>query len=106
MRHILTLTLLTTVLGCNKSGAESTPPEAATSVEPASVTATEPDREKLVTHTRAHLELPADRAKILEACADTPEFSEGEKQWISEHLPEGDYTTPEDVLAALGIPAE
>ena len=46
---------------------------------------------------------PASRADVLAACASTPEFSDAEKQWASENLPEGTYESAEQAIAALGI---
>jgi hypothetical protein len=85
------------------TGAEVVPgSEAATPAEtPADVTATQPDAQKLKAHADAHITYPATRAQILEACAKTPEFTEGEKKWIADTLPEGTYNSADDVLKAL-----
>ena len=80
------------------TGAEAVPAEGAA---PAEVTATQPDAEKLKAHANSHITYPATRAQILEACAKTTEFTEGEKKWIADTLPEGTYNSSEDVLKAL-----
>jgi hypothetical protein len=67
----------------------------------ATVMAVQPDLNKLKSHAADHIKYPATRAEIVAACAQTPEFSPGEKKWISENLPEGTYSSPDDVLRAL-----
>jgi len=42
------------------------------------------------------------RARVLATCADTPECTAQEKQWISDHLPEGTCNSDAELLAALG----
>ncbi|HVO30721.1 MAG TPA: hypothetical protein VMV18_08290 [bacterium] len=61
------------------------------------------DREKAMTHLKNHVDYPADRAKILAACADTEEFTKEQKDWFAKHLPEGTYASADDVAKALGI---
>jgi hypothetical protein len=73
------------------------PPAASTSDE----APTKPDDAKLTTHLKDHVKYPASRAELLAACAETPEFTGGEKQWIADHLPEGTYGSADDVLKAL-----
>jgi hypothetical protein len=65
--------------------------------------ATKPDRAALITHFKEHVKYPTGRAEILKACADTPEFTAGEKKWIEANLPEGTYNSADDVIAAVKI---
>ncbi|MDH5671601.1 MAG: hypothetical protein OEZ06_05590 [Myxococcales bacterium] len=88
------------------SGGEMPVAEEPAAEEPAGeepVAATQPDMDKLTAHVNEHLKLPASRDEIVAACAQTEEFSEGEKQWIAEKLPEGNYETVDSVKAALGL---
>ena len=62
-----------------------------------------PDKAKARAHLERHVEYPADRAKILAACAETPEFTNTEKRWFEQHLPEGNYASAADVIAALAL---
>jgi len=63
----------------------------------------QPDREKFVTHANDHLSYPASRAQVLEACANTPEFTEEEKTWVADNLPEGDYDSADSVIEGVGL---
>lgn len=69
----------------------------------AAVTAIQPDVTKFKAHAADHIKYPASRAEIIAACAQTPEFSAGEKKWIEQNLPEGTYNSPDDVLRALKL---
>jgi hypothetical protein len=64
---------------------------------------TKPDAAKAKTHLADHVKYPATRADILAACADTPEFTTAEKEWISNKLPEGDYKTADEAVRALHL---
>ncbi len=66
-------------------------------------TAQQPDLAKARAHLEQHVEYPADRAKILAACAQTPEFTEAEKRWFEKNLPEGNYQSAADAIAALKL---
>jgi hypothetical protein len=88
------------------SGAAAAPPAApgAAGATPAgSPAATAPDAAKTRQHLQAHVKYPASREQVLAACADTPEFSAGEKQWLASHLPAGNYASAAAVIAALKI---
>jgi hypothetical protein len=93
-------------LGALAACAESTPPPA--SVTPAAssagpAVASKPDRAALITHFKEHVKYPVGRAEILKACADTPEFTAGEKKWIDANLPEGSYKSADEVIAAVKL---
>ena len=63
--------------------------------------AKKPDMKKVATHLREHVKYPATRQEILDACAQTTEFTEAEKAWAAQHLPEGTYASADDVLKVL-----
>jgi hypothetical protein len=106
-------------MGCSKSEepAAAAAPESTTGTETGSATpmpaqgaendatvmAVQPDLTKLKAHANDHIKYPATRAEILAACAQTPEFSAGEKKWIGENLPEGTYNSSDDVIKALKL---
>ena len=97
----LILTLSLTLGACAaQSGARQAKPESA-GVEAAE--SSMPDRDRFATHARDHIEYPASREVVLEACADTDEFTEAEKQWVADHLAEGTYSDADQLLTALGI---
>lgn len=82
----------------------STPPPQACSAENVCAeTGTKPDVTKTKSHLAEHVKYPAKRADILAACAETPEFTSGEKQWLSDNVPEGDYASADQVVRALRL---
>src|SRR6266536_1291954 len=92
------------VLGCILSigcAWSASPPAASPPAQ--AVAAVKPAREQTVLHLQGHVEYPATRAKLLAACADTPEFSEAEKKWFAENLPEGNYASADEVMKALQL---
>jgi hypothetical protein len=64
---------------------------------------TKPDIAKTRAHLAQHVNYPASRAEILAACAQTPEFTAAEKQWLTDNLPEGKYASADDVGRALKL---
>jgi hypothetical protein len=87
-------------------GAAAASPQArsAAAAAPAgSPAASAPDAAKTRHHLQAHVKYPASREQVLAACADTPEFSAGEQQWLAAHLPAGNYSSAAAVIAALKI---
>ena len=91
------------MVGC---GGNTTPANASSDEATGSetgVVAIRPNTRKLETHIAEHLKLPATRQQVLEACAEIPEFSAAEQQWLSNRLPEGNYATTADVSRALGL---
>jgi len=87
------------------SGCSSSPPPnaCAPSADTCTEAATKPDVTKTKAHLADHVKYPAKRADILAACADTPEFTSAEKQWLADNLPEGDYKDANDVVRALKL---
>jgi len=62
-----------------------------------------PDTAKSKLHFREHVSYPADRTQILAACAKTKEFSDAERKWFILNLPEGEYSTADEVITALRL---
>jgi len=50
-----------------------------------------------------HQEYPATKKELVEACNALSDFSEEDKQWFEQHLPEGTYNSAEEVMQALGV---
>jgi hypothetical protein len=97
-QSILNLFTILFALGC----ASSPPPEANTGSASAE-TATKPDVALAKKHLELHVKYPASRSEILAACADTPEFNQGEKRWLSANLPEGTFQSADQVILALKL---
>jgi hypothetical protein len=85
--------------GCATNAASTAPTGAAQPV------AVKPDAAKARAHLEEHVTYPATRSQVLEACASTKEFSETEKQWFADNLPEGQYASARDVVSALKLDA-
>ena len=88
--------------------ASSPPPEAATAAAPEATAspaeaAAKPDADATKKHLAEHVTYPATREQILAACANTPEFTAGEKRWLSDNLPEGTYESTDKVAGALEL---
>jgi hypothetical protein len=75
----------------------------ASAAAPAAETAAvKPDMKKLSQHLKEHPQkYPATRADLLAACDSLTDFSAGEKRWYADHLPEGTYKSPAEVLKAI-----
>lgn len=55
-----------------------------------------------ITHLREHQEYPATRGELVATCNELADFSEEDKKWFMENLPEGTYNSADEVIAALG----
>ncbi len=90
-------------LGCGGStpGAASPSDSAASAGAANSVAPTKPERNKIVAHLKDHVKYPISRADLLNACADSSEFTAGEKRWFETNLPAGPFKSADDAIAAL-----
>lgn len=61
------------------------------------------DTKNAMMHLREHQKYPATKADLVTACYELKDFSPADKKWFAEHLPEGTYHTPEEVMQALGM---
>jgi hypothetical protein len=103
MKHIVYAVVFAGLAASSCAG--SPPPEASSaSAAPTTEGAPQaPDEAKARAHLEKHVQYPADRATILAACADTPEFSAGEKRWFEQHLPDRTYASAAEAIAAVGL---
>lgn len=53
-------------------------------------------------HFRKHQAYPATKNELVAECNNLSDFSENDKMWFSEQLPEGTYNSAADVAKALG----
>jgi hypothetical protein len=93
---ILCLSLLCCA-GCASSATPSSDPLGRQSA------AQRPNPASARSHLEKHVNYPASRAQILAACAHTKEFSDAEKQWFAESLPEGTYRSARHAAEALHL---
>jgi len=61
------------------------------------------DVKNAIKHLREHQKYPATREDLVAECDGLSDFSEEDKKWFEEHLPEGTYKSAEEVMVALGI---
>ncbi|HBL51653.1 MAG: hypothetical protein A3D24_03975 [Candidatus Blackburnbacteria bacterium RIFCSPHIGHO2_02_FULL_39_13] len=61
------------------------------------------DRENAVKHLREHQNYPATRDELVAECNNLSDFSEKDKRWFSENLPEGIYNSADEVISALDL---
>jgi hypothetical protein len=52
-------------------------------------------------HLRDHQKCPATREELLASCNNLVDFSDGEKRWFADHLPDWTYKSAATVLKAL-----
>lgn len=98
MKLLTQLVVCLSLAACASSTAQPTKTASDTSAS-----AARPDSAKSAKHFRDHVKYPASRAEILAACADTPEFSGGEKKWLADNLPEKSYASADEVIGALHL---
>ena len=61
------------------------------------------DKKAVMMHLREHPTYPATRAELIEACNELSDFSDSDKQWFMDNLPEGTYKSAEEVTKAIGM---
>lgn len=83
--------------------AQTPPPAASSPKEATQSAAAKPDLAAAKLHLEQHVKYPASRKEILAACADTPEFTAGQKLWFEQNLPEGNYASAGAVMTALKL---
>lgn len=103
MKPMYALAVGTLIIGCSSTPAPRASNTVAATPASSGHGTVEPDRAKAVGHFKEHVKYPASRSDILAACAQTPEFSGAEKDWMAQHLPEGTYKSPDEVIAALRL---
>ena len=102
MKTILTIAVCLSLAAC--AAAPPPPPSAPTAPSaPSQAQAAKPDLASTKLHLEQHVKYPASRKEILAACADTPEFTAGQKLWFDQNLPEGKYKSAGEVMAALKL---
>jgi hypothetical protein len=59
-----------------------------------------------ITYLHDQQEFPATQDELVEACNAFEDISDADKDWFIDTLPEGVYTSPEDVIQSLDLPDE
>lgn len=50
-----------------------------------------------------HLRYPSTKSDIVAACAGMAEMPKTDKEWIAQNLPDGTYSTADEVIRALKL---
>lgn len=61
------------------------------------------DIKNMIDHLKSHQSYPATKDELVEECNELSDFSEADKKWFKETLPEGKYDSPDKVVEALGV---
>ena len=61
------------------------------------------DKTNVISHLKSHATYPATKAELVAHCNGLSDFSEEDKKEFSKKLPEGSYSSAEDVVKALGL---
>ncbi len=61
------------------------------------------DKNNAVKHLREHATYPATKAELVAHCNNLSDFSEADKKEFAGKLPEGTYSSADEVIKALGL---
>jgi len=61
------------------------------------------DKKNAIDHLKSHQKYPATKEELVKECNDLSDFSEVDKKWFMENLPEGTYESAEQVINVLGL---
>lgn len=60
------------------------------------------NRKEMMEHIKNDVDYPASKQDLVSACDGMSDVPEGDKKFFSEKLPDRTFSTPEEVLSALG----
>lgn len=62
------------------------------------------NKDEAIKHLKGHQKYPATRDELLKECDNLSDFSDKDKEWFTNHLPEGKekYESADDVMQTLG----
>lgn len=61
------------------------------------------DTKNVIAHLRKHQNYPATKSELVAECNRLSDFSDADKKWFIENLPEGTYNSADEVIATLGL---
>ena len=61
------------------------------------------DTKNAINHLSQHQKYPATKSELVAECNRLSDFSEADKKWFMENLPEGTYNSADEVIATLGL---
>ena len=56
-----------------------------------------------IDHLKTHQNYPATKAELVAECGNLSDFSEEDKKEFGEKLPEGTYSSADEVITAIGL---
>ena len=101
MKHLLSILVVVSFCLAACGGSTQTAPTTPSAASQGE--AVKPETGAARSHLEKHVTYPATRSAILAACANTPEFSAGEKRWFEQKLPDREYKSAAEAIAALGL---
>lgn len=54
-------------------------------------------------HLKTHQSYPATKEELVAECNRLSDFSDEDKKWFTDHLPDRTYNSADEVMSALGI---
>ena len=61
------------------------------------------DTKGVIKHLREHQEYPATKEEMVEECDGLSDFSDEDKEWFTDNLPDGTYNSADEVIKALKL---
>lgn len=61
------------------------------------------DPQNAIKHLQQHQSYPATKEELVKECNSLSDFSDADKRWFSETLPEGTYNSADEVIEVLGL---
>ncbi|OGM23343.1 hypothetical protein A2961_01775 [Candidatus Woesebacteria bacterium RIFCSPLOWO2_01_FULL_39_21] len=61
------------------------------------------DKKNAIDHLKSHQKYPATKEEMVKECNELSDFSQEDKKWFMEKLPEGTYQSAEEVIKLLGL---
>jgi len=61
------------------------------------------DVKGVIHHIKDHQDYPATKEEMVAECENLMDFSDGDKKWFSENLPDKTYNSAGEVLKALKL---
>ncbi len=61
------------------------------------------DTKGVIKHLREHQEYPATREEMVAECDGLSDFSNEDKEWFTDNLPDGTYKSADEVIKTLKL---
>ena len=61
------------------------------------------DTKNVVHHLTEHQEYPATKEEMVAECDNLSDFSEADKKWFADNLPDRTYNSADEVIKALDL---